>query len=153
MAEALEINFPTESEKNPTLDPEIKSQILDYNIKESDDNKQEECPDELKIDNYYGKDDELGKNVLQQKYLAPWEKHPWDLWKRQAKALASVEKTKSLQEKWEAKFFEVILFFQHLLVLLLDVSRGPMDVFPMEQDIFAVRHFSLVRLLYSNYLF
>ena len=34
MAEAIEINFPRESEKNPTLDPEIKSQILDYNIKE-----------------------------------------------------------------------------------------------------------------------
>ncbi len=95
MAEAIEINFPRESEKNPTLDPEIKSQILDYNIKELDDNKQEECPDEFKIDNYY-KEDDLGKNVLQQKYLAPWEKHPWDLWKRQAKALASVEKTKSL---------------------------------------------------------
>ena len=34
MAEAIEINFPRESENNPTLDPEIKSQILDYNIKE-----------------------------------------------------------------------------------------------------------------------
>ncbi len=45
MAEAIEINFPRESEKTPTLDSEIKSQILDYNIKELDDNKQEECPD------------------------------------------------------------------------------------------------------------
>jgi ribonucleoside-diphosphate reductase alpha chain len=111
MAELIEIDFPRESEKNPTLDPDIKSQILDYNIKELDENKQEECPDEFKIDNYY-KEDALGKNVLQQKYLAPWEKHPWDLWKRQAKALASIEKTKSLQEKWEAKFFDTLLNFK-----------------------------------------
>ena len=111
MAELIEIDFPRESEKNPTLDSDIKSQILDYNIKELDENKQEECPDEFKIDNYY-KEDNLGKKVLQQKYLAPWEKHPWDLWKRQAKALASVEKTKSLQEKWEAKFFDTLLNFK-----------------------------------------
>ena len=60
MAELIEIDFPRESEKNPTLDPDIKSQILDYNIKELDENKQEECPDEFKIDNYY-KEDALGK--------------------------------------------------------------------------------------------
>ena len=111
MAELIEIDFPRESEKNPTLDPDIKSQILDYNIKELDENKQEECPDEFKIDNYY-KENNLGKNILQQKYLAPWEKHPWDLWKRQAKALASIEKTKSLREKWEAKFFDTLLNFK-----------------------------------------
>ena len=111
MAELIEIDFPRESEKNPTLDPDIKSQILDYNIKELDENKQEECPDEFKIDSYY-KEDNLGKKVLQQKYLAPWEKHPWDLWKRQAKALASIEKTKSLREKWEAKFFDTLLNFK-----------------------------------------
>ena len=132
MAEAIEINFPRESENNPTLDPEIKSQILDYNIKESDENKQEECPDEFKIDNYY-KEDHLGKNVLQQKYLAPWEKHPWDLWKSQAKALASVEKTKSLQEKWETKFFDtthdppsffIPFFFDLFSHLIKKIRRG-----------------------------
>ena len=39
------------------------------------------------IDAYYG-DDNLGIDVLKQKYLAPWENHPHELWKRQAKALA-----------------------------------------------------------------
>ena len=90
MAEAIEINFPREKEENPSIDPKIKNQILDYDVRESEKKKQEECPKEFKINNYYHKDDELGKNVLQQKYLAPWEKHPWDLWKRQANALASV---------------------------------------------------------------
>ncbi len=52
------------------------------------------------IDAYYG-DDNLGIDVLKQKYLAPWEKHPHEMWQRQAKALASVEKTKSLRTKME----------------------------------------------------
>ena len=85
MAEVIEINFPRENEKNPSIDSDIKNQILDYDVTESDNKKQEECPEEFKIENYY-KDDALGKNVLQQKYLAPWEKHPWDLfWKRHCK--------------------------------------------------------------------
>ena len=46
------------------------------------------------------------------KYLAPGEKHPWHLWKRQAKALSSVEKTKKLQEKWEALFFDALENFK-----------------------------------------
>ena len=35
MAEAIEINFPTESDKNPKIDSEIKNQILGFNVKES----------------------------------------------------------------------------------------------------------------------
>ena len=93
MAEAIEINFPRENEKNPSIDPDIKNQILDYDVTDSDSKKQEECPEEFKIQNYYHKDDEIGKNVLQQKYLAPWEKHPWYLLKRQANSLSIVEKT------------------------------------------------------------
>ena len=46
------------------------------------------------------------------KYLAPGEKNPWELWKRQAKALASVEKTPELQDKWEAAFFEALENFK-----------------------------------------
>ncbi len=30
MAEAIEINFPREKEKNPSIDSDIKNQILDY---------------------------------------------------------------------------------------------------------------------------
>ena len=46
------------------------------------------------------------------KYLAPGEKNPWELWKRQARALASVEKTPELQDKWEAAFFEALKNFK-----------------------------------------
>ena len=114
-AEAIEIDFPKENEKNPNIDSELKNQILGFNIKESmnDSNQTDEdpCPEEFQINEYY-KDDALGKSVLEGKYLAPWEKHPWDLWKRQAKALASVEKTEELQEKWEATFFEALKNFK-----------------------------------------
>ncbi|MBT4707114.1 MAG: adenosylcobalamin-dependent ribonucleoside-diphosphate reductase [Candidatus Marinimicrobia bacterium] len=118
MAEAIEnmgIDFPTENETNPNIDSELKNQILGFNIKESMDKSnqtnEEVCPKEFEIDEYY-KNDDLGKSVLQMKYLAPWEKNPWDLWKRQAKALARVEKTKALQEKWEAIFFEALKNFK-----------------------------------------
>ncbi len=113
MAEAIEINFPNEKENSSKIDPETKKQILGFNIKESIEKKEtvEECPEEYKIENYY-KEDDLGKSVLEMKYLAPGEKHPWHLWKRQAKALSSVEKTKKLQEKWEALFFDALENFK-----------------------------------------
>ncbi|MAJ91489.1 MAG: adenosylcobalamin-dependent ribonucleoside-diphosphate reductase [Candidatus Neomarinimicrobiota bacterium] len=112
MAEAIEINFPTENEKNPKIDSELKNQILGFNVKENMDSSDvESCPEEYKVENYY-KEDELGRSVLEMKYLAPGEKHPWNLWKRQAKALASVEKTPELQEKWEAAFFQALKNFK-----------------------------------------
>jgi ribonucleoside-diphosphate reductase alpha chain len=111
MAEAIEINFPTESDKNPKIDSELKNQILGFNVKESKDQDKESCPEEYTIDNYY-KEDELGRSVLEMKYLAPGEKNPWELWKRQAKALASVEKTPELQDKWEAVFFDALKNFK-----------------------------------------
>jgi len=111
MAEAIEINFPTESDKNPKIDSEIKNQILGFDVKESMKKDEESCPEEYKVDNYY-KEDELGRSVLEMKYLAPGEKNPWELWKRQAKALASVEKTPELQDKWEAAFFDALKNFK-----------------------------------------
>jgi ribonucleoside-diphosphate reductase alpha chain len=111
MAEAIEINFPTESDKNPKIDSELKNQILGFNVNESMDKDKESCPEEYTIDNYY-KEDDLGRSVLEMKYLAPGEKNPWELWKRQAKALASVEKTPELQDKWEAAFFEALKNFK-----------------------------------------
>ena len=36
MAEAIEINFPREKEENPSIDPKIKNQILDYDVRESE---------------------------------------------------------------------------------------------------------------------
>tara|TARA_B100000029_G_scaffold516043_1_gene626383 strand:+ start:1768 stop:4209 length:2442 start_codon:yes stop_codon:yes gene_type:complete len=68
----------------------------------------EKTPQEYTIEQYYN-DDELGKEVLQNKYLAPWEKNPYDMWKRIAKAMASVEKD---VEIWYKRFFTILEDFR-----------------------------------------
>ena len=51
-------------------------------------------------------------DALVQKYLAPWETHPWALWVRQSQALASIERTKAQRKKWEKKFFSILEDFK-----------------------------------------
>ena len=77
----------------------------------SENQENESTPQQYTIQNYY-KNDDLGSDVLKQKYLAPWEEHPYQLWTRQATALSSVEKTKALRKKWEKKFFSILEDFQ-----------------------------------------
>ena len=60
------------------------------------------------IDTYYGSD-ELGKSVLQNKYLAPDEKSPEDLWHRLAKAMAGLE---DKPEVWEDRFYTILHDFR-----------------------------------------
>ena len=127
MAEAIEINFPTESDKNPKIDSELKNQILGYDVKDTMDKDKESCPEEYTIDNYY-KDDNLGRSVLEMKYLAPGEKNPWELWKRQAKALASVEETPELQDKWEAAFFDALKNFKFVPGGRIMHGAGRLDI-------------------------
>ncbi|OUT39022.1 MAG: ribonucleoside-diphosphate reductase, adenosylcobalamin-dependent [bacterium TMED6] len=104
MAEAMELDLTLkkivdETIKNPIVNPDLGK---NYKIDEED---------RYSIDTYYG-DDNLGIDVLKQKYLAPWEKHPYDMWQRQAKALASVEKTKSLRTKMEKDFLSILEDFR-----------------------------------------
>ena len=73
--------------------------------------KNESTPNQYTIQKYYD-NDTLGSDVLKQKYLAPWEEHPYQMWVRQANALASVEKTKTLRKKWEKKFFSILEDFK-----------------------------------------
>ena len=104
MAEAMELDLTLkkivdETIKNPIAPPDldINNEIIEK--------------DRYSIEAYYG-DDDLGIDVLKQKYLAPWEKHPHELWQRQAKALASVEKTKSLRTKMEKEFLHILEDFR-----------------------------------------
>ena len=106
MAEAMELDLSLKHKKSQTLETPVVSPI-----KINEDNNQDKIPEEYTIDNYYV-DDQLGSDVLKQKYLAPWEHHPYELWTRQASALASVEKTKTLKEKWENKFFSILEDFK-----------------------------------------
>ena len=114
MAEAMQYEFPVSGSK------EKSSGSID-NTKQSPNNITEEglktdlpemlgesTPHQYTIDEYY-KNDDLGKEVLQNKYLAPWEKNPYDMWKRIAKAMANVEKDVEL---WYKRFFTLLEDFR-----------------------------------------
>ena len=106
MAEAMELDLSLKQTGSQTLETPVVPPI-----KLKEDNNRTKIPEEYTIDNYYC-DDQLGSDVLKQKYLAPWEHHPYELWTRQASALASVEKTKTLKDKWEKKFFSILEDFK-----------------------------------------
>ena len=84
MAEAIEINFPTDNEKNPKIDSELKNQILGFNVKEDmDGNDVESCPEEYKVEgdslsaywNYYEQEKQSIKGKNEQKISRPLNKH------------------------------------------------------------------------------
>ena len=108
MAEAIELDLNTTDVSQ--LDPRVKQSLIE--IQSRQDKKNESTIPEAYTGSSYYENDTLGADVLKKKYLAPWESHPWDLWKRQACALASVEKTKTLQDKWKVKFFEALEDFK-----------------------------------------
>ena len=112
MAEAIELDFTSTKVRSKVPDPKVPEALLNVKIDSEPLIKSDgELPTEFQINNYYGKDT-LGMDVLKNKYLAPWEQHPWELWTRQAKSISSVEKTKQLQEKWEKKFFSILEDFR-----------------------------------------
>ena len=106
MAEAIELNLPLGEGGAESVGKIIKP-LLDIETEK----KKAKNSNLYEIEEYYV-DDNLGSDVLKQKYLAPGEKHPHELWKRQAKALASVEKTKNTRQEWEEKFYSILEDFK-----------------------------------------
>ena len=104
MAEAMELDLSLNQPSKQPLENPIPPQV-------GSTDSETDVPSEFTIESYY-KNDTLGSDVLKQKYLAPWEKHPFQLWKRQATALASVEKTKAARKNWEEKFFSILENFK-----------------------------------------
>ena len=102
MAEAMELDLALNKTKNNPIKNPVPSTP---SVPEKD--SQKENITRFSTENYY-QNDSLGSDVLKQKYLAPWENHPHEMWKRQSIALASVEKTKSLRNKWERKFYSIL---------------------------------------------
>lgn len=110
MAEAIELNFPSGKKNTDDINNIVEETVreLTKEVNEKDENG---IPQRYQIENYYD-GDTLGADILKNKYLAPWESHPYELWLRQAKALASVEKTKKLQKQWEEKFYSILEDFK-----------------------------------------
>jgi len=107
MAEAIEFDFSVAQSQTSDIHSlveqklkTIKAELLREESRELDTNPNT-------IENYYG-DDTLGIDVLRNKYLAPGEEHPYQAWRRQAKAIASVEVSESLKEQWEALFYHAL---------------------------------------------
>ena len=112
MAEAIELDFTSTKVRSKAPDPKVPEALLNVKIDSEPLIKSDgELPTEFQINNYYEKDT-LGMDVLKNKYLAPWEQHPWELWTRQAKSISSVEKTKQLKDKWEKNFFSILEDFR-----------------------------------------
>lgn len=110
MAEAIELNFPSRKKSPGELNILVEQTVREL-TQEIDGQETQSHLDHYRIENYY-QSDSLGADVLKNKYLAPWENHPYELWQREAKALASVEKTKLLREKWEWKFYSILEDFK-----------------------------------------
>ena len=106
MAEALDLNIPLGEGGAESVENIIKP-LLDLEKEKS----AEASDNPFSIENYYP-DDTLGSDVLKNKYLAPGEEHPYQMWERQAQALASVEKTKADKDKWQSKFYSILEDFR-----------------------------------------
>ena len=110
MAEAIELNFPSGKKSKGEINTIVEETVREL-TKEVNENGTSTELTPFEIENYYD-GDTLGADVLKNKYLAPWENHPYELWQRQAKALASVESTKKKQKTWEKKFYSILEDFK-----------------------------------------
>jgi len=114
MADAMQFEFPVSGSKEKSSDKIIGN--IDIRKKDAEKGPESDLPEVLgettpahyTLEEYY-KEDELGQEVLRNKYLAPWENNPYDMWKRIAKAMASVEKDIDL---WYKKFFTILEDFR-----------------------------------------
>lgn len=116
MAESIELNIPFTDPRGSSVPPSSPGPKTDEQPEmaeaalppKSDD---EEIPSKYTLDNYY-QDDEIAKDVLRNKYLAPFESSPWELWKRQAKAMAQMEATPERRDHWASQFMDILEDFR-----------------------------------------
>ena len=114
MADAMQFEFPVSDSEGKSSDKVIGN--IDIRKKGAEKGPESDLPEVLgettpahyTLEEYY-KEDELGQEVLRNKYLAPWENNPYDMWKRIAKAMASVEKDIDL---WYKRFFTILEDFR-----------------------------------------
>ena len=116
MAEAMQLDFSIADLGAPGNDPGLATPKDNHSetmaraalpLKTRD----EQCPPKYELDSYYH-DDDIAKDILRNKYLAPGERHPWDLWVRQARAMAGVEQTVELRKDWEWRFLSILEDFR-----------------------------------------
>ena len=107
MAEAMKLDLTISDTGSESGKSSVPQAFLD--LKPTTEEQQEVNP--YSKAEYY-KNDDLGATVLTNKYLAPHEEHPYQLWERQSVAISSVEKTKAARAEWEKKFYSILEDFK-----------------------------------------
>ncbi len=79
------------------------------------------------IDVYYDNDN-IAKDVLRNKYLAPWESSPLDMWGRCAWAAAQAEETEEKRIEWATKFFNLLCDFKFVPGGRINYGLGRDDI-------------------------
>ena len=104
MAEAMELDLTLkESTNNPLENPIVPS--LGTLEKEESGN----IPSQFTIQKYYD-NDTLGSDVLKQKYLAPWEEHPYRCGLDKQTLL--LLKRQKIKKRMGEKFFSILEDFR-----------------------------------------
>ena len=98
---------------------EIKSEL----IVDIDPAMIEKCSD---LNKYYG-DDELAKDVLVKKYLAPWEKNLVDMWVRIAWGAAQAEEEEK-RVYWAKQFMKILVDFYFIPGGRINYGLGREDI-------------------------
>ncbi|HJL63692.1 MAG TPA: hypothetical protein QGH36_05785, partial [Candidatus Marinimicrobia bacterium] len=75
MAEAIKLDLTQSLKGQQEISPEILDTVLEIQNETNGRLDDDAVPENYRIENYYA-DDTLGADVLKNKYLAPWEKHP-----------------------------------------------------------------------------
>lgn len=76
------------------------------------------------LDSFYG-DDTIAKDVLVNKYLAPQETCPLDMWVRESNAAAEIEEDK---EFWAAQYFDLLQDYRFLPGGRINYGLGRKDI-------------------------
>ena len=83
MAEAIELNFPPGKKNSDDINNIVEETVREL-TKEVNEKDETGSLQRYHIENYY-EGDTLGADVLKNKYLAPWESHPYELWQDKLK--------------------------------------------------------------------
>ena len=79
MAEAMEFDFSLPSNEGKKFDSELVEKVKRIQQEANGKSSSTDTPKDYTLEAYYT-DDDLGADVLKNKYLAPWENHPMDIW-------------------------------------------------------------------------
>jgi ribonucleoside-diphosphate reductase alpha chain len=98
----------------------VDQKIVDYITQDQNNDQAKD------LDLYYG-DDDLAKDVIRNKYFAPWEESPFDVWVRLALGAAEAEE-ESVRLEWARKFYNILYDFTFIPGGRIIAGLGRLDL-------------------------